>query len=49
MSAERTDTLKVGDQAPPFALPAANQPVTVSLSGALKRGPAIIEFLRGTW
>jgi peroxiredoxin len=49
MSAESTDTLKIGDQAPPFSLIAANQPVTVTLQGVLKRGPAIIEFLRGTW
>jgi peroxiredoxin len=49
MSSDTTDTLKVGDKAPAFSLSVANQPVTASLSGVLKRGPAIVEFLRGTW
>jgi peroxiredoxin len=44
-----TDTLNIGDKAPDFTLSAANRPGTVSLSEFLQRGPAIVEFLRGTW
>jgi len=47
--ASGSTTLQVGDRAPDFTLPAANQPGTVSLAGLLSRGPVIVEFLRGTW
>jgi len=46
---ERTESLAVGQQAPDFTLPAANQEGTFSLSQWLQRGPVILEFLRGTW
>jgi hypothetical protein len=45
----------VGDQAPEFALHAANRfdsagnPQEFSLRQLLAHGPAILEFLRGTW
>jgi len=45
----RTETLQIGSQAPDFLLPAANREGTFSLSGAVARGPVIVEFLRGTW
>lgn len=45
----RTETLEIGSQAPDFLLPAANREGTLSLSGALARGPVILEFVRGTW
>jgi peroxiredoxin len=44
-----TDILKIGDKAPDFTLSAANRASTFSLSELLQRGPAIVEFLRGTW
>jgi peroxiredoxin len=44
-----SDTLKVGDKAPDFTLSAANRPGSFSLVEILQRGPAIVEFLRGTW
>jgi peroxiredoxin len=45
-----SDTLKVGDRAPDFTLGAANQrPGNFSLADILKEGPAVLEFLRGTW
>jgi len=44
-----TDTLKMGDKAPDFTLSAANRTDTFTLSELLQRGPAIVEFLRGTW
>lgn len=43
-----SSTLKLGDVAPPFELPAANN-MTVSLRQYLALGPLVIEFLRGTW
>ena len=46
---QHSDTLRVGDRAPQFALSAANLAGTYSLSSVLGRGPAIVEFLRGTW
>lgn len=46
---ERTETLAVGELAPDFTLPAANQQGAFSLSQWLQRGPVILEFLRGTW
>ena len=45
----QTETLKVGDRAPDFALSAANREGGVSLKQLLERGPLILEFLRGTW
>jgi hypothetical protein len=44
-----TETLKVGSRAPEFALGAANLEGVVTLSGFLRRGNLILEFLRGTW
>lgn len=44
-----TDTLRLGDPAPAFDLGAANREGNVSLAQLLAKGPAIIEFLRGTW
>ena len=46
---EETSTLKVGDRAPGFELAAANRAERFSLESALKHGPVILEFLRGTW
>jgi len=46
---DHTETLKVGDRAPEFVLPAANREGVISLSGLLTRGTVIVEFLRGTW
>jgi peroxiredoxin len=42
-------TLKVGDHAPQFNLPAANRPESFRLADLLRGGPVIAEFLRGTW
>lgn len=50
-----SDTLKVGDRAPEFALFAANMnnvvgtPLELRLDRLLGNGPLVIEFLRGTW
>lgn len=46
--------IRVGDKAPEFTLAAANrfeqgQPARVGLRDLLQRGPAVLEFLRGTW
>ncbi len=46
---EETSNLRVGDRAPGFELAAANREGRLSLADALKRGPVILEFLRGTW
>ena len=46
---ERTETLRVGDRAPEFTLPAANRDESFSLSQMRQRGPVILEFVRGTW
>jgi peroxiredoxin len=46
---DHTETLKIGDRAPEFVLPAANREGIVSLSGSLTRGLVVVEFLRGTW
>jgi peroxiredoxin len=43
-----SSTLKIGDTAPQFELPAANA-MSVSLGQYLALGPLVIEFLRGTW
>ena len=53
--ARNSDTLKVGDVAPSFALWAANElnavgaPVEIRLQDLLARGKVVLEFLRGTW
>jgi hypothetical protein len=44
-----TETLRVGTHAPEFSLEAANREGVQTLSEFLKRGPLILEFLRGTW
>ena len=44
-----SETLRVGDRAPDFTLAPANQPGTVSLPELIRSGPAVLEFLRGTW
>jgi hypothetical protein len=41
--------LKISDRAPEFSLSAANREGSFSLSAIVQRGPAITEFLRGTW
>ena len=46
---DHTETLQVGSRAPEFALEAANRDGVLTLSGFLKRGILITEFLRGTW
>jgi hypothetical protein len=46
---EHTETLQVGQRAPEFALEAANRPGVLTLSGFLRRGVLLAEFLRGTW
>ena len=46
---ERTETLQVGARAPEFSLEAANRDGILTLSGFLRRGVLILEFLRGTW
>jgi peroxiredoxin len=45
----KSETLNLGDVAPKFALKAANRSETIQLEDLLRRGPAIVEFLRGTW
>ncbi len=47
--ADYSATLNIGDRAPDFSLAAANRPQTFALAQLLTRGPAIVEFLRGTW
>ena len=44
-----SDTLRVGDRAPDFTLAAANAAGTTSLAQLISAGPAVLEFLRGTW
>ncbi|MBI2677456.1 MAG: hypothetical protein HYX28_01600 [Candidatus Koribacter versatilis] len=46
---DTTATPKLGDRAPGFELGAANNADIVSLDAILRKGPAIVEFLRGTW
>ncbi len=41
--------IRVGERMPDFTLPAVNREGTVSLRELTARGPAVIEFLRGTW
>ncbi len=46
---KQSATLKVGQRVPEFTLSPANGAEPVSLSVLLRRGPVIVEFLRGTW
>lgn len=46
---DQTETLKPGARAPEFSLEAANRDGILTLSGFLRRGLLILEFLRGTW
>lgn len=46
---DRTETLQIGSRAPEFLLSPLNGDGIISLSGALKRGVVIVEFMRGTW
>lgn len=46
---DHTETLKIGSRAPEFTLQAANRDGVLTLSGFLKRGILVAEFLRGTW
>lgn len=46
---DRTETLREGTRAPEFSLEAANRDGIFTLSGFLRRGFLIAEFLRGTW
>lgn len=47
---DHTDTLQLGARAPEFTLESANRERLVhTLSGFLRRGTLILEFLRGTW
>jgi hypothetical protein len=46
---ESTATLKLGATAPSFELSAANSDDIIALDSVLRKGPAIVEFLRGTW
>jgi len=45
----QTGTLRVGSDAPPFKLPAANRNSSFSLRDLISTGALIVEFLRGTW
>ncbi len=42
-------TLQPGDPAPDFSLITLNAKSPITLKSLLKRGPVILEFLRGTW
>jgi hypothetical protein len=46
---DHTETQQVGSRAPEFTLEAANREGVLTLSGFLRRGVLIAEFLRGTW
>lgn len=46
---DHTETLKLGARAPEFSLEAANWDGILTLSGFLRRGMLVLEFLRGTW
>jgi hypothetical protein len=45
----QSSTLAPGSSAPNFSLGAANQPGTFTLMQLVAHGPAVLEFLRGTW
>jgi len=42
------NALRTGDKAPPFELPVAGNGIFV-LSEALRRGPVVLVFYRGSW
>ncbi len=44
-----SSTLHIADRAPDFSLPGLNSQGYVSLQTLTRRGPAILEFIRGTW
>jgi hypothetical protein len=46
---DHTETLRVGYLAPDFILKAANREGEFTLSGLLRSGILVLEFLRGTW
>ena len=46
---DHSSTLHIGDRAPEFRLRAANSPAEFTLAELTATGPAVIEFLRGTW
>ncbi len=47
-SGARDHVLKVGDQAPPFALPDQNGDMVRSAE-LLRQGPLVVSFYRGVW
>jgi len=49
LSVDFSSTLRVGDRAPNFSLRAASDSAEYTLAQAIASGPAVIEFLRGTW
>jgi len=44
-----SSTVNPGDRAPDFSLSAANRTGTFTLAHFIANGPAVLEFLRGTW
>lgn len=53
LSTPRTDSLRIGDQAPDFTLPLATRDTIdmggVRLSDAIRRGPVVIAFYPADW
>jgi len=45
----QTETLRVGGKAPQFTLEAVNRTGGFSLADLVRKGPVVVEFLRGTW
>ena len=45
----RSATVVIGQPVPEFELQPANGAEAVSLQSCLRRGPLVMEFLRGTW
>jgi peroxiredoxin len=44
-----SSALQIGDRAPDFSLPSLNAEGPITLGSLTKRGPVVVEFLRGTW
>jgi peroxiredoxin len=44
-----SSTLHIGDTAPDFSLFSLNRQRAITLKSLIKRGPAVVEFIRGTW
>jgi peroxiredoxin len=44
-----SSTLHIGDPAPDFSLITLNAKNPITLRSLTKRGPVVVEFLRGTW